>query len=220
MGETKRSLVDVEAVGGVDAEILQEAQGDDAQDDEDAGRPTAEADIACFASFYRDQYRMVVTMLMLVCGASVEESEDAAQSAFASLYNHWMNVAYPKKYVRTSAIRAFIKGRQQAGRTVLLGDAPQDRGEADDELDGVTGWAWVEWVIKDLPLGQQRVMRAVTEGLSYDQISSVLGITTTNVRSHLRHVRNRLKTRPELLNLAAATPSASSAPTPGKGKTS
>ncbi|MFI6396434.1 RNA polymerase sigma factor [Nonomuraea sp. NPDC050540] len=216
MDDRKRpSFEDVEDVDEAD----RDAQDQDIKVD---GRPVTRAEIEAFSAFYRDHFLLVVKLVMLMYGASRQEAEDAAQQAFTEMFLRWKTITFPNSYVRTTAMRACWRARKRTARTDLSDQVGQELAEPDDVFDTACEYAWVEWVIQDLPPRQQQVIRAVTDGLGYDQIAALLGTNEANVRSHLRHVRNSLKNRPDLLALVPAArparPVTTPATTPGKGE--
>ncbi|WP_165495326.1 RNA polymerase sigma factor [Actinomadura roseirufa] len=158
-----------------------------------------------FTAFFRQHYRGVVGLILLL-GGSREEGEDAAQHAFADAYKKWRTLRTPSAWVRMAARNRFYKERSRdrglKQRAIALHTMTRSDDEADQDL--TAQWVdlnWIEQILAELPPAQRRILSYIFEGLSTKQIAELLGKNEPNVRSHLRHARNRLKER-----LAVAAP--------------
>jgi RNA polymerase sigma-70 factor (ECF subfamily) len=169
-----------------------------------------------FVAFYKEQYKKVVGFIIF-SGGSLHEAEEAVSEAFAQAYPQWDKIEHPRAWIRTVATRAFFRERQLRQKRVR--DLPEDETLLPDTviasvdiLQAVEGHDWVEWMIKELTPRQQEVMRGIVEGLSTYQVAQLLGTNRTNIRSHLRHIRPRLKDRLDLVATMVSPPTVESDP--------
>lgn len=157
-----------------------------------------------YTAFFRQHFRGVVGMVVLLDG-SKEEAEDAAQRAFMDAYAKWGTIRRPAAWVRVAArnhfIKARIRDRRLQRRAIELHQMM--RLDEDTDQDAMAQWVdlhWIEQTLAELPPGQRRILRCLFEGLSTKEIAELLGKNEPNVRSHLRHARKRLR---ELLAVVA-----------------
>jgi RNA polymerase sigma factor (sigma-70 family) len=158
-------------------------------------------------AFYTIEYLKLVKILVLL-DATMEEAEDAAQEAmtdFAKRSKAGQAVDNPASYVRTAAVRFFIKERQR-GRERLQRELRSGylalEAHLDDRLTTLEGEQYIEQLLACLTWTQQQVIRLVMDGLSTHEIAEKLGKNDENIRQHLKNGRDRLKLRPEIAPLA------------------
>ncbi|MGP4026260.1 RNA polymerase sigma factor [Actinomadura sp. 3N407] len=171
-----------------------------------------------FTVFFRQHYRGAVGMIILLDG-SREEAEDATQRAFEDAYRNWATIRSPSAWVRVAARNHFIKARTRdrnlQQRAIELHQMMRLDEETDQDL--MAQWVdlnWIEQVLAELPPGQRQIVRCIFEGLSTKQIAELLGKNEPNVRSHLRHARNRLKDRLALIAPRRTPPTTTAAHPP------
>ncbi|MBD2892602.1 hypothetical protein amrb99_15120 [Actinomadura sp. RB99] len=188
-------------------------------------RPAGKAELLAFQRFFQDQYKKVVGMVMLMDGR-LDEAEDAASTAFADTFRRWRTITAPKAYVRKAARNAFFKARasdrqfvqilQEAGSSGLL----MTENTEDPTFASIGGYQWVDEMIAGLPPTQRQMMRHTVEGLTNKEIAQLLGTNEANVRSNLRHARDRLRQRIDIVVQTTTRSFDQQAPTPRKGETS
>ncbi|WP_165966186.1 sigma-70 family RNA polymerase sigma factor [Actinomadura sp. 7K534] len=116
---------------------------------------------------------------------------------------------------RNHFIKARTRDRKLQQRAVEMHQMMRLDEEADQDL--LAQWVeldWIEKVLAELPPGQRRIVRYFFDGLSTKQIAELLGKNEPNVRSHLRHARNRLKERLALVPSRLASTATTSARPP------
>lgn len=157
--------------------------------------------------------------MIVLLGGRPEEAEDAAQRAFEDAFRKWDTVRTPTAWVRVAARNHFVKGRtRERGlqrRAIELHQMMRLEDETDQDL--IAQWVdlnWIEQVLAELPSGQRQIVRYVFDGLSTKQIAELLGKNEPNVRSHLRHARNRVKERLALVAPHITSPASASAHPP------
>lgn len=157
-----------------------------------------------FAEFFRKEYPKVVRFVMYA-GATLEEADDAVSQAMAKAYTWWSQLAQPAAWVRTVALRRYIKESQHDRRR---SEAEATAARLDPLSRGSTGSSCepdehghVIAILRCLPPAQQEVMVLFLDRYSPTEIAALLGQDAVTVRSNLRHARSRL--RRELQNLAA-----------------
>lgn len=149
-----------------------------------------------FNVFFRERYRPVVKAVMYA-GASLEDAEDAASNAMIELYIRWPLVENKAAWTRTVAIHDYVTKLQRDRRRPYLEAAAVrreglelisvQRDEMPDERDRVLT------ALRDLPRAQRKVMALALDGLEPSKIAEMLQMPPTNVRSNLRHARERLR---------------------------
>lgn len=148
-----------------------------------------------FDVFFRDRYRSLVKSVMYA-GASMEDAEDAVSAAMVEAYVRWYLLENPAGWVRTAAIHQYVNNTErdrrrplleaQAARSAAVNALQPDSGEP-DECDRVTA------VLRQLPTTQREVMALTIDGFEPAKIAEILQTSPANVRSNLRHARDRLR---------------------------
>jgi RNA polymerase sigma factor (sigma-70 family) len=158
-------------------------------------------------AFYATEYPKLVKILVLL-DATIEEAEDAAQKAmtdFAKRSKAGQAPDHPASYVRTAAVRFFIKERQRGRerlRRELRGGHLVLEAHLDDRLTILEDEQYIEHLLECLTWTQRQVIRLVMDGLSTHEIAEELGKSDESIRQHLKNGRDRLKLHPEIAPLA------------------
>jgi RNA polymerase sigma-70 factor (ECF subfamily) len=146
-----------------------------------------------FVSFFHERFSRTV-VLLIAMGASRADAEDAAQEAMAAAWRQWEFIREPDAWVRTVAVRAFLKQARGRGSQVALPDEPAglpdgnaDLGIFAEQQQQVLGW------LRGLPDGQRTVAALFYDGLTCEEIAEATGKSPATVRSQRRHARNSLK---------------------------
>jgi RNA polymerase sigma factor (sigma-70 family) len=129
------------------------------------------------------------------CGASFDEAEDAAAAAFLELYQTRHLVKHPAAWLRTVAMRLFVKERRHDLEAVrpygMAGELLSHQHSPDDHV----AWNDVIELLRTLPPTQRQVMAWAVDGYSPSEIATILGMSPDTARSHLRHARHALAAR-------------------------
>jgi RNA polymerase sigma factor (sigma-70 family) len=149
-----------------------------------------------FAEFFRKEYPKVVRFVMYA-GASFEGADDAVSQAMTVAYNSWSLLTHPTAWVRTVALRRYLREAQNDRRrsdveAMVARLDCQDRGsvvpsgEPDEHNRVLT-------ILRRLPPAQRAVMALCLDGYSPSEIATLLRQDANTVRSNLRHARTRLR---------------------------
>jgi RNA polymerase sigma-70 factor (ECF subfamily) len=138
-----------------------------------------------------------------------DEAHDLSQDTFKRLLERmnqirnddpWPFLATIAKTILLNRIRA-RQTQKRSARMVELDDpdlsfaepaAPAERDYADRESDEAR-WARVREAVTSLPPGQRDCVRLQMEGLQYDEIAKILGISIDAVKSRLRDAKRYLR---------------------------
>lgn len=149
-----------------------------------------------FNAFFRDRYRPVVKAVMYA-GASLHDAEDATSNAMIEAYLRWSLLENPAAWVRMVAIHDYVNNAQRDRRRPLLeaeaarmafvdSVLPEPRAEPDEREQVIA-------VLRELPPAQRKVMALAMDGFERTKIAEMLQMPLANVRSNLRHARERLR---------------------------
>jgi RNA polymerase sigma factor (sigma-70 family) len=146
-----------------------------------------------FVSFFHERFTRTV-VLLIAMGASRADAEDAVQEAMVLAWRQWDSIREPAAWVRTVAVRAYMKqARGRGNRAVSLDEftyelpADPDLGIFAEEQQHVLR------LLRGLPAGQRTVAALFYDGLTCEEIAELAGKPPVTVRSQLRHARNSLK---------------------------
>jgi RNA polymerase sigma factor (sigma-70 family) len=161
-----------------------------------------------FETLYRKHYARVWRYFR-TNSVSDDEAHDLAQDAFKRLYERmgqirnddaWPFLATIAKTILLNRVRA--RQTQKRSATMIPIDdpelinaepvAPEERDYADRQAEEVL-WEKVRSAVVSLPQGQRECLRLWIEGLKYNEIAKVLGITLDAVRSRLRDAKRYLR---------------------------
>jgi RNA polymerase sigma factor (sigma-70 family) len=151
-------------------------------------------EILGFDDFFRREYNAVMKVLMF-SGASVEEAQDATQDAMLDLLRHWDQVHLPKAWVRTAALRNYVRSSRRARHLPeKLAAGGWGPANIEDPADDTVAQAeWVVELVRRLPRKQGQVLALSLDGLTSQQIAAILGDTPEAIRKNLQLARERLK---------------------------
>ncbi|GAA3123221.1 RNA polymerase sigma factor [Streptomyces goshikiensis] len=136
----------------------------------------------------------LLTRFVMKHGAGPQEAADAAHEAFATAYPQWDRIRFPKRWLRTVAVRVYLRARL---REDLPGELPTTRAEShvptniqlsDQERE-------VYSALAELPSRQRQVMAWFYDGYTVAEIAEELEITKESVRQNLCRARATLKAR-------------------------
>ncbi|MFI5915226.1 RNA polymerase sigma factor [Dactylosporangium sp. NPDC051541] len=145
-----------------------------------------------FPSFFTAQFG-AVTLFLMRNGTDLTDAEDATQEAMCRARERWERIRHPGAWVRTVAIRIHADqavrearerrhqehaGREPSAAEITLFD--------DDERLVIN-------LLRQLPERQRHVMAWIYDGYSIAEIAAIMDVSTSTIRSHLRHARSRLK---------------------------
>lgn len=144
-----------------------------------------------FESFFRNEYLPVVRFVRRA-GATTAEAEDAASTAMVAAYRSWAALNNPRAWVRTSALRLYIRqlerNRVDVARAIRALAAPRYEHDRDPgEHSRVVA------ILRALPPAQLEVMALIFDGYTPAEIAELLDKSPATVRSNLRQARRRLE---------------------------
>ncbi|WP_158854722.1 sigma-70 family RNA polymerase sigma factor [Saccharothrix deserti] len=154
-----------------------------------------------FDNFFNAELQPLI-MFLVRAGYELEESRDAAAEAMFCAYQGWIEIQYPKAYVRTVAQR--VAGRQNQRdkervlRSVRGGFVTLEQADPFPEIDATLDSTKRLLALLDVLPDKQRLVPAWhLDGFSNTEIAESLEMQVTTVASNLRHAKNRIR---ELLN--------------------
>lgn len=145
------------------------------------------------AEFYC-QERAALIVFVRHHGASLQEADDAVQTAFSKvLPPKWASIRHPKAYLRKIAVRAYIES-SSAAEHGEQGEGPPDSGATPgDAVEARESAMWLQHVLAALPPKQREVMAMHLDDYSHAEIAEELGIKVSAVRQNFRRARQTLK---------------------------
>jgi RNA polymerase sigma factor (sigma-70 family) len=143
-----------------------------------------------FAAFYTQRFSATVVLLVAM-GADRQEAEDAAQEAFILAYKKWDSIREPSAWVRTVAVRAYIRNSQRADRASGL-PSEFDYRVAEMPESSLEQQKIIE-LLRSLPPQQRTILALLYDGLSPREIAVILNISDSTVRAHRHKARQQLK---------------------------
>lgn len=150
-----------------------------------------------FEDFFRTQRRPLLAKLRFA-GATPSEAEEIAQAAFVDALVRWEQISNPNAWLRTVAMRRFIKMRTRSRMGTLreaqaFGTHSEVDTAADRDLTVLEDQQWVEQMVQSLPPTQRTVMALVFDGHRPTEIAGILGKNEANIRQNLKHAREHLR---------------------------
>jgi RNA polymerase sigma factor (sigma-70 family) len=147
----------------------------------------------CFDTFFREQFSRIVVLLISI-GASQSTAEDATQEAMILAWNQWASIREPTAWVRTVAVRSFLRiVRGNGAQMVPLDESIPDPVGNDGLGNFEEEQQQVLRLLRALPAGQRAVTALYYDGLNCEEIAEVLGKRPATVRSNLRYARESLR---------------------------
>jgi RNA polymerase sigma-70 factor (sigma-E family) len=147
-----------------------------------------------FEAFVRSHGRAWERYAFVLTG-DPRRAEDLVQTVLLKAYRSWRRIVaveLPDAYVRRMITHAFLDQRRRLSSTEVPMAAVPERRSAEDPATGVADRDELRRTLDTLT-GQQRavlVLRHV-EGLSDDDIATLLGCSVSTVRSHASRGRDR-----------------------------
>lgn len=169
----------------------------------DSAAGTHRAVLEAFETFAKNEYPRL-QIFLIRCGASPEDSDDAAQDAFLDAWklvayspSRWIAIREPCLWVRRVALRALARPRGQNRRQLRTIPLDPDHGGHDQ-----AGHDWAEQVILEadvraalhcLPETQRHAMAYRMDGFKYAVVAAELGVTEQRARDLIKQARSVLK---------------------------
>jgi RNA polymerase sigma factor (sigma-70 family) len=154
---------------------------------------------AGFVNFYDREYPQVLRFLMRF-GASLQAAEDAGQQAFLEAWamppGLWADIADPRAWIRTLALRRYW--RPPGARRRLLTQPLVDRDidetpqPGEGHADLTPGTLFVVDALRSLDSDSRAVMAFHLDGFKAPEIAVQLGITGQQARDLLKKARKIL----------------------------
>jgi RNA polymerase sigma-70 factor (sigma-E family) len=146
-----------------------------------------------------------------VLSGDAHTAEDLVQEALLRCHRRWGRVsrmANPDAYVRRAIVNQHLSWRRRRSSSELS-VAPEllSAEPASDSQDALAARDLMRRALRQLPHSQRAVLvLRYYEGLADADIADLLGCSTGNVRGLASRAFARLRGRPELTDLIAATP--------------
>ena len=150
--------------------------------------------VASFEWFYREQASRLAWFVVTATGATVQEAWDATQTAMTEAWEQWENLAHPKAFVRTVAIRAFFR---QIPNRKFVSDEPVpdgvDRALSPDLVVELTeSTAHVVGLLQHLTITLRLPFALSLDGFSVQEIAKITGKTEDTVRRNIHRAKKTL----------------------------
>jgi RNA polymerase sigma factor (sigma-70 family) len=158
-----------------------------------------------FEALYRAKRSALVRFVRLA-GATEEEANDAAQTAFAALLQVTYPIREPMGWLcrtalndfRRSNLRVPSRRRKVVERPIPPREIPEPSASVPSAAEVAALGDQARGVLAELarlPGKQRQVMVAHYDGLSHEQIAELLGMGTDAVRQNLSRARKALRKR-------------------------
>lgn len=154
-----------------------------------------------FESFYSRQWRSLLALALAV-SPSRSAAEDLVQDSLIVAYRDWERVQRlddPEAWVRRILLNkaASVYRRRMTEIKALRRLSGRPHPPVSPDLPGAVESIWTE--VRRLPKRQVQVIALrFVEGLTLEEIGSVLGCSKESVNTHLRRARARLNRRLDL----------------------
>jgi len=162
----------------------------------DRDRPMASA--CSFEDFFRVQNHRIAKLLLSTVSVSLAEAQDVVQEALTIMFRRWDEFrnnpaagAYLAKVALNLAKRNAVKARWEAPTADVTDLADVLALAADSSGEAEQGQLVIR-LLRQLPPAQAETMACVVDGLKPSEISQLLSVPPSTVRSNLRHARKRL----------------------------
>jgi RNA polymerase sigma-70 factor (ECF subfamily) len=158
-------------------------------------RALAEGDPAAFEALVRDTRPALGTFLRRLC-PSPQDTEDIVQETYLRVYQHRQRYdgrSSVKTWMYTIALNLLRDRARRKGSAPLQGDVaahlPVDRRLEKEELA-----ERIQRLVQSLPEGQREIFTLYRyEGLPYDDIARMLGITVGAVKAQMHHALQKIR---------------------------
>src|SRR5262245_4892759 len=153
-----------------------------------------------FSELYRTDMTRLVGFLIAAYGADADEAWDAAQTAFARIWEQWSEVhTNHRAWLRTTAYRVFL--RQVPDRDDRRGRAVPDRPDVALTPEQIAclsdGTARVRELLASLPDAQRAAYALKLDGFGYAEIAGITGQTIEAARQNVSRANATLSKRLE-----------------------
>jgi RNA polymerase sigma-70 factor (sigma-E family) len=147
-----------------------------------------------FAAYARARYSGLLRSAALILGRDRDHAEDLVQEALARVYVRWRShgIEHPDAFVRKTMVNlALSRGRREVVRQAFLRRQPPPESHLDPAVDEAS-FVWA--AVASLPTRQRAVIvMRYYEGLPYEEISRILGISAATARSQCLRARETLR---------------------------
>jgi RNA polymerase sigma factor (sigma-70 family) len=152
------------------------------------------ADTDAFAAFYGEHYPAVVRILVGLTGRWAV-AEELAQEAMLAAHRNWDRVATldrPDLWVRRVAINRAVSAHRRVVAEVAAVLRLNVRTVVEPDTWPEDAQVWKH--VARLPRRQAAsLVLSAVDGLTFEEVGSVLGCSAETARSHLRRARARLQ---------------------------
>lgn len=150
-----------------------------------------------FDAFFAKEYPRVVAHLVAM-GLTKDQAMDSAQEAMHRAFCYWTYLIDPPLWVRRVATR---EAWRTYNRDLMRRDKEIAAARQDAARPAATPEEWANTreqrraaidLLRSLPVAQRTVLAWKLDGYTNAEIATVTGLSAATVRSHLRHIRDRL----------------------------
>lgn len=165
----------------------------------------AQGDPAAFEALVRETRPALGTFLRRLC-PSLQDAEDIVQETYLRVYQHRQRYdgrSSLKTWMYAIALNLFRDRARRKGSARLQGDVathvPVDRRLEKEELADR-----IRQLVQSLPEGQREIFTLYRyEGMPYDDIARLLGITVGAVKAQMHHALQKIRTGLEPLGYSS-----------------
>ncbi|MDX1501799.1 MAG: sigma-70 family RNA polymerase sigma factor [Thermoanaerobaculia bacterium] len=165
--------------------------------DSDLVQATLNGDSGAFAQLVGRYDRKIYNLALRVTG-DPQDAMDATQSAFLKAYDHLDDFDPSRRFFswiyRIGLNEALGLVRHRTRYVPLEADPPQRRADPEQETAGRETGREIRWALGQLSAEQRAVMvLRHLHGLTYQEMSQVVGVPVGRVKSRLFAARTRLR---------------------------
>ncbi|WP_157246783.1 RNA polymerase sigma factor [Nonomuraea typhae] len=143
-------------------------------------------------AYYKSEFKPLVRFVMRSIGTTdVHEARDAVQSAFTQAHSRWDTIKNPDAWLRTVALREFLRRRPPPPTDQLPVPAGPD--STADAVECRRQERLVRATLQSLPPRQRAVMAWYLDGFKPGEIATQLGQDPAAVRQNLHKARSNLR---------------------------
>jgi RNA polymerase sigma factor (sigma-70 family) len=148
------------------------------------------------SAFFEAHYAGLLRLLMFL-GIPRPDAEDVLQKASEDLVRRvreGQEITWPANYVKTAAVRFFLKDRARTRRDLWLIVAAPEDADASPGLAAsvIEEKSLVMELLRRLPERQAEVLALAIDGLTSAEIARLLGRSASTIRSNLMQARRSL----------------------------
>ncbi len=151
-----------------------------------------------FNELHDDHYRMVYQVCLGFLKGNTDQAKDLSQEVFIQVWNHLKNFRHESTYktwiyrITVNSCLNFLK-KEKNSLSFLEPLEESHQKITDDEPDKDDPSRLLYQALGQLNGVDRLITTLMLEDLSYEEISSILGITQTNLRVKIHRIKLKLK---------------------------